>query len=41
MGNILEQTKPEQIRRAEELINDAELLHLNITSFLVSKRALT
>lgn len=37
MGAILEQTKPEQIRRAEELINDAELIHLNITCFLDSK----
>ena len=37
MGNLMEQTKPEQIRRAEELINDAELIHLNITSFLQTK----
>ena len=34
MGNLLEHNKPEQIRRAEELINDSELIHLNITSFI-------
>jgi hypothetical protein len=38
---MLEQTKPEQIRRAEELLNDSELIHNNIYSFLQTKKDLT
>lgn len=40
-NDIQEKSKPEQIRRAEELLYDAEVLHANISAFLKLKIDIT